>query len=99
MGQNSSFHLSITDVIREWVPIAQDSSIFINRNTRKHLQRFIVQVPLPELLREVTIYNARIQATYPFVCKVAYFNQVPSEDDSKGFRSFAVYTDHIGPIR
>lgn len=46
MGQNSTFHLSITDVIRDWVPIAKDSNIFINRNNRQHLQRFIVQVPL-----------------------------------------------------
>jgi hypothetical protein len=71
----------------------------VNRNTGHHLQRFSVQIPLTELLREVTIYNARIQAVYPFVCRVAYFNQVPSEDESRGFRSFAVYTDHLMAIR
>lgn len=51
MGQNSSYHLGITDVIREWAPIGKDSPILINRNTRCHLQRFIVQIPWPELLR------------------------------------------------
>jgi hypothetical protein len=99
MGQNSSFHLSITDVIKEWAPVSKDSPIFINRNTRQQLQKFIVQIPLPELLREVTIYNARIQAVYPLICRVAYFNQVPSDDEHKGYRSFAVYTDHLMPIR
>jgi hypothetical protein len=63
------------------------------------LQRFIVQIPLPELLREVTIYNARIQALHPFVSRVAYFNQIPSVDESKGFRNFAVYADHLSAIR
>lgn len=51
------------------------------------------------MLREVTIYNARVQAVYPFVCRVAYFNQLSSEDESCGLRSFAVYTDHLMAIR
>lgn len=99
MGQTSSFHLSITDVAKDWMQMATDSPIFINRITRQQLQRFILQIPLPELLREVTIYNARIQAVYPSVCRVAYFNQMPSEYERPGFHCFAVYTDHLLPIR
>jgi hypothetical protein len=99
MGQNNSFRLNITDVIKEWVPLESDPSIFLNKKTKQHLQCFHIQIPLGELLREVTIYNARIQALYPYICRVAYFNQEENVEEMKGHHSFAVYTDHLFRIR
>lgn len=50
-------------------------------------------------MREVTIYNARIQAIYPHICRIEYFNQEDQEGDKAGYHTFAVYTDHLFQIR
>ena len=99
MGQNNSFRLNITDIIKDWIPLQNDPSIFLNLKSRHHLQCFHVRIPLPDLIREVTIYNARIQAIFPHICRIEYFNQEDEEGDNAGFHKFAVYTDHLFQIR
>ena len=91
--------LNITNVIKEWVATESDPTILINKKTKQHLQCYQIDISFSDLLREVAIYNARIQAIYPYICKIAYFNQLNIASITKGYHRFAVYSDHLFFIR
>jgi hypothetical protein len=101
MGQNTSSQPRIVNAIKEWIPREKDHSVVINIKTQQQLQCHYVEIAMADLLREVTIYNARIQAIYPYICRVAYFSQAGGGEEGHplGHRYFAVYTDYLQSIR
>lgn len=98
MGQSSSFDLRITELIKDWRPLEHNSSILINCKNQQQLQSIKVEIPSSQILHEIAIYNARIHAQHPFVCKVAYFNQMPPSNCLHNIQ-LVVYTDRLLSVR